>query len=142
VPPGEWVALSSRIEADAGLADRRPSGPNVSFCLQQTPHIAAQLRALPRTSRDRRVIGDRDLESEVAGGCRLFGTLSRCATSSSPCPQKRESQILSGCGIQNDGGGTLQNPLPNTPAKLPEDLVRGWRAGRPDFTRSTKSGNG
>ena len=38
--------------------------------------------------------------------------------------QKWESQILSECGIQNIAGETLQNPMPNIPAKLPEDLVR------------------
>jgi hypothetical protein len=32
------------------------AGYNVSFCLLHTPRIAAQLKSLPRTSRDRRLI--------------------------------------------------------------------------------------
>jgi hypothetical protein len=32
------------------------AGSNISFCVLHTPHIAAQLKALPRTSRHRRVV--------------------------------------------------------------------------------------
>jgi hypothetical protein len=34
------------------------TGPNVSLVMLRMPHIAAQLRALPRTSRDRQAIVD------------------------------------------------------------------------------------
>jgi hypothetical protein len=58
---------------------------NISFCLLHTPNIAAQLKALPRTSRERRLIG-KQIEAlsraSLMAADRLFGLWTKSGISS------------------------------------------------------------
>ena len=56
------------------------ANPNMFFCVRHTPHIARELRSLPRTSRDRRALEELIetlSRASLVAADQLFGLVTR-----------------------------------------------------------------